>query len=236
MSISKSLVFIALVSVFTISGFFIGQNSKSNINVEAQSQPMSASNIPNLMKSLKELQITSISVSEDDKGKVLAKVIRKINKSCEEEIFPDSCEKFIIYGENGKAIFEYKDFGIAGTNFARLINSTSSQMILETNGGGTDNFLHIFDRKGEGYSEIVDPSSDFLQIRGGYFTMLQYRTGMEHPYFKPSQLIAIQQIGGGDNDATASIIRFQNGKLQKVGEFSMQKLGDFIEQQIATTR
>lgn len=43
----------------------------------------------------------------------------------------------------------------------------------------------------------------------------------------------MEQTGGADEDATASVFRNENGKLKKAGEFSMQKLGDFIEKEIS---
>jgi len=62
--------------------------------------------------------------------------------------------------------------------------------------------------------------------------MPEYRSGITGAYFKPSQLIVIQQIGGADDRPKASVFRFRENKFQKVGEISMQKLGDSIEKQL----
>jgi hypothetical protein len=61
----------------------------------------------------------------------------------------------------------------------------------------------------------------------------EYRTGVKSPYFKPAQIFIISQIGGMDENPSATIFRLKNGKYQSVGEIKMQQLGDFIEQQIS---
>ena len=103
--------------------------------------------------------------------------------------------------------------------------------MIETNGGGTDDFLKILDYKNGKFTEIIDESE--TQLRGGYFTMPQYRTGNKTAYFNPSQLIVIQQIGGAEENPSASVFRYKDNKFQNIGSFSMRDLGDLIEKQIA---
>ena len=62
--------------------------------------------------------------------------------------------------------------------------------------------------------------------------MPEYRSDLKSAYFNTSQLIVIQQIGGADNDPRASVFRNRNNKFQKVGEISMNELGDSIEKQL----
>ncbi len=54
--------------------------------------------------------------------------------------------------------------------------------------------------------------------------MPEYRSGMESPYFKPSQLIVIQQMGGSDPNPSAAIFRHKNNKFQQVGETAAEQI------------
>jgi hypothetical protein len=70
-------------------------------------------------------------------------------------------------------------------------------------------------------------------LRGGWWAMPEYRSTMKGAYFKPSQLIMIQQVGGSDDFSFAAVFRHVNNKFQKVGDISKRKLGDFIKKQLS---
>jgi hypothetical protein len=219
MSIAKTILFLALISFSVAGGFLIGQ--QNNVVVIAQKQSTKTSKAFELLSKIKAEKIKEIKVLGDDENKFYG-VIREVS---------ETSGKLNIYDESGKSLYEIKDSELENIQSARLLKSDSWQTMFETNGGGTDNFLKILDFKNGKFNEIIDESE--TQLRGGYFTMPQYRTGNKTAYFNPSQLIVIQQQGGADENPTASVFRTKDNKFQKVGEIRMQELGDFIEKQIA---
>lgn len=220
------LTFAVLVSA--ACGFLIGQQNVNQTN--AQNEPKSKNTKSSLPELLKNENISEVKTFLGEDDKTFYAVIQKLNEKPDEKSTFETSEKLSIFNEDGEIVYEHKDFEIGAIRFSRLLAPDSREMIFETNGGGTDNFLKILSLKNGKFTEIIDETE--TQMRGGYFNLIQYRTGMKKPYFQPSQLVVIGQIGGADENPTASVFRTVNKKFKKVGEIEMQKLGDFIEQQI----
>jgi len=226
---SKLILLIVIISVSAACGFFIGQQAKSSANSEIPI--LEETKKPNFLKILKDEKIISFQSLEDDgNGKKLFGVVQQLNEPCEKDYDLNSCQKFSVYDESGKSLFEYKDFVIESFR-EEYLTRQNSQIIIESNGGGTDNSLKIIDFKNGKFAEIIN--SNETQMRGGFWTTPEYRSGMKTPYFTPSQIFVIGQIGGADENPSAAVFRFKAGKYQKAGEIKMQELGDFIEKQIA---
>lgn len=103
-------------------------------------------------------------------------------------------------------------------------------MVLQTNAGGTDEFLKILDFKNGKFIDLnLEPAT---QLRGGWWTMPEYGSEKTGAYFKPAQLIVIQQIGGSDDNPKATVFRNINNKFQSAGTISMRELGDSIDKQL----
>lgn len=228
---SKFIFLLVIISFSAACGFFIGQQTKSSASSETpvlSATPVSVeTKKPGFLKMLKDEKIISFQ-NWGDNGYFA--IIRRLNEPCDKDYDLNSCEKLSIYDETGKVLYELKDIGINSIDFARL-KPNSSQLIIETNGGGTDEFLKIVDYTNGKFIEL--DASEETQLRGGWWTMPEYRSGIETPYFKPAQLITIQQGGGADANPSAAVFRYKNNKFQRVGEFKMQELGDFIERQIS---
>jgi hypothetical protein len=228
---SKFIILFMTILVSAACGFFVGQQTKSLANSET-SNPIENKK-PDYLRILQEKNIERFQGWENGEGKKFLAVIHQLNELCDKDYILSSCEKLSIYDEFGNGVYELKDFGVSLPDYARL-KSNSFQYIIETNGGGTDESLTIVDYKDEKFVELE--IEDDTSLRGGWWTMPEYRSGVAGAYFKPSQLILIQQIGGGDNSPKASVFRHKENKIQKVGEIKMQELGDFIEKQIAKNR
>lgn len=228
MSIIKPLLFFTLIFISTACGFLIGQQNGNQII--AENKPAKINPDFELFKQLGKKNIRTLNIGQDDDENKKYFVVQKTNEPPIEEHSFSTSDKLTVYDNTGKILYEHRDFGIENIQFGRFVSPTSSEMFFETNGGGTDSNLKILSYKDGKFKEIIDESE--TQFRGGYFEMLQYRTGMKSPYFKPSQLIVIEQIGGADDNPSASVFRTVDNKFQKVGEFKMQELGDFIESKI----
>ncbi|HMS39380.1 MAG TPA: hypothetical protein PKE69_04085 [Pyrinomonadaceae bacterium] len=224
-----SLVVIGVIISVSI-GYFIGQNTKPT-SAQIENRAAESSQSCNLLDMLKKEQVNEIRILSDGNDNSFTGIIRRVNEPPFEKANSASSDKLSIYDKLGKILYETKDFGIENLQSVRLLKPHSREIMFETNGGGSDNFLKILEYKNGKFSEIIDETE--TQYRGGYFEMLQYRNGMSGPYFKPSQLIVIQQIGGTDESPYAAVFRVKDNKLQQVGSIKMQKLGDFIETQIA---
>ncbi len=224
---AKFIILIVIISISAACGFFIGQQTKSSASSETLI--LEDTKKPDFIKVLENEMIRNFQSWENTEGKKSFAVIRQLNEPCDKDYGLSSCEKFSVYDETGKVLYELKDFGINSIDSSRF-KPNSNQLIIETNGGGTDEFLKIVDYKDGKFVEL-DASLE-IQLRGGWWTMPEYRSGITGAYFKPSQLIVIQQIGGADDRPKASVFRFRENKFQKVGEISMQKLGDSIEKQL----
>ena len=223
-----SLIVIGVIISVSI-GYFIGQSTKPII-AQTDKKSTITEKTSDLLTKIKEEKVSEIKTWEDAE-KSFYGVIRRVEEPPFDGSDFKSSDKFSIYDESGKIIYETKDFGIKNIKSVRLTNPSSWEIMFETDGGGTDNFLKIIDYKNGKFVEIIDESE--TQFRGGYFDLIQYRNGMKSPYFKPSQLVVIQQIGGADENPSAALFRMKDNKFQKVGSIEMQKLGDFIEKQIA---
>lgn len=230
MSLTKVILSLAVILISVLAGYFIGQNTKTT-SAQIGSQTIEKSKNYDLLVKLKEEKIRKIQVWNSEDDRTFYGIIREVDEPPYDGSTFKTSDKLSIFDEFGKAVYELKDLGIGGIEFARLLKSDSLEVMVETNGGGTDSFLKILSYKDGKFTEIIDESE--TQFRGGYFTMLQYRSGMEGAYFKPSQLIVVGQVGGTDTNPTASVFRAKYNKLQKVGEIKMQELGDFIENQIS---
>ena len=208
-------------------GFFAGQRSGISF-----AQNINSNTVKTKQKIMSIGCETKFTIGED---KEIYAEIKRVNESPlpGDSTYKES-DKLSIYDEHRKLLYELKDFHILNIESVRLLTPYSREIMVTRNGGGTDNFLTILKYEKGKIVEALDTSE--TQFRGGYFTMLQYRTGMDGPYFKPSQLIVIQQIGGIDTNPSASVFREKGGKLQKAGEIQMQELGDFIEKQIAKNK
>ncbi len=227
MTLGKTFLFLVLVSLSVACGYLIGQ--QNNVSVNAQQQTVNPSKTFELLRKIKEEKIRDFIFSGDDENEFYG-VVRQVNESPTEDSMFKTSDKLTIYDKMGKTVYETKEVGIGGLKSERFLRPDSREIMFSTNGGGTDSFLNILSYKNGKFIEIAK-DEDF-QYRGGFFTMLQYRTGMQTPYFKPSQLIVIQQQGGADENPKASVFRTEKNKFQKIGEIEMQKLGDFIESQI----
>lgn len=229
MKYAKILLFCAVTLISVSIGYFLGQFA-TMISAKTETEINKNSKNDDLLKKIKEEKISEIKTWEDD-GESFYGIIRRVEEPPFDDSDFKSSDKFTIYNKTGKIVYQTKDFGIKNIQSVRLTNPSSWEIMFETDGGGTDNFLKIIDYKDGKFVEIIDESE--TQYRGGYFDLIQYRNGMKSPYFKPSQLIVTQQIGGIDENPSAAVFRMKDNKLQKVGSIEMQKLGDFIEKQIA---
>ncbi len=229
MKFAKIILSLSLIFSAVLIGFLIGQNSKKS-TAQVAKKTGKDPQIIDLFERIKAEKIRNLRRWEDASGKELFYVIREIDEPPIGNSNFISSEKYIIYNEGGEVLYETKDLAIGNTDSARLLNLNSSEIIIEKNGGGTDWFLEIISRENGKYKEVIDTFE--TQFRGGYFIIPQYRTGVKSPYFKPSQLIVIQQGGGAEDDSRAAVFRGETGKLKMVGEFSMQNLGDFIEKEM----
>lgn len=225
---SKLIFLIAVVSISLTGGFFLGQQTKSSANSE--SSITADTKKSDLLKILKSENIKSFQRWEDEKDKKFFAVVRQLSEPCDKDYGLSSCQEFSIYDETGKSIFEHKDFVIGSFNMKNLTRK-DFQIIIETNGGGTDNFLKVIDFKDGKFTEIIN--SNETQMRGGFWTTPEYRSGMKTPYFAPDQIFVTGQNGGADENPSAAVFRFKAGKYQKVGEIKMRELGNFIEKQIS---
>lgn len=230
MKFTRILFIFAVATISVFIGYFIGQNTKP-ASAQTKKQIAEKPQTCNLLNKLQEEQISEIKTFDGSNDNSFIGVIRRVNEPPYEKSDFSTSDKLSIYDESGKIVYETKDFGINTLQGVRFLKSNSREIMFETNGGGTDSFLKILEYKDGKFNEIIDESE--TQFRGGYFEMLQYRNGMSGPYFKPSQLIVIQQIGGIDTNPSAAVFRVKDNKFQKVGSIEMQKLGDFIETQIA---
>ena len=226
---SKFIFLSALVFVSATCGFFAGQQTKSSAN--SATPILEEIKKSDFIKILQDEKIENFQSWKGDKN--LFGVTRRLDEPCDRDFGLSSCQKFSVYDETGKVLYELKDFRINSVNFSRL-KSNSSQLIIETNGGGTDEQLTIVDYKDGTFTELE--VEDGILLRGGWWTMPEYGGKKKGAYFKPSQLIAIQQIGGSDDSPQASVFRSKDNRFQKVGEIKMQELGDFIERQIAENK
>jgi|GEM_PF-5701877 len=228
MTIRKMFLFLIIIACAVAGGFLLGQ--QYSILVNAQKKAISKSKSFDLLGSIKAERIKEIEVWTTDEDEEFYAVIRKTDDPVSPASVLKSSDRLNIYDKSGKSIYEHRDmsiFNVVSVSF----KSRSWQIMFETNGGGTDDFLRIIEYRNGRFNDFIDESE--TQMRGGYFMIPQYRTGNKAPYFNPAQLIVIQQIGGADEDPRAAVFRLENNKFQKAGSFSMRDLGDLIEKQIA---
>lgn len=230
MKIGKLFFLFVIIAFSVAGGFLLGR--QSDVTVSAQKKSALTSTKFELLSKIKVEKIREIKVLELDEDNLFA-VVRETGKPVSGDSILETSDQLTIYDESGKAIFEHRDFGISSIK-AVSFTPQSRQIMIETNGGGTDDFLKIIDYQNGRFSDLIDESE--TQLRGGYFTIPQYRTGNKTPYFNPAQLIVIQQLGGADENPSASVFRTKDNKFLKAGEIKMQELGDFIENQIAKNK
>jgi hypothetical protein len=152
--------------------------------------------------------------------------VRESNRIDTKTGFDDSGQTLSIRDKSGSEIFSKRYKEVADFSYPNLTRD-SQQLLVETNGGGTDNFLEIYTFRNNRFEPIID--SQETQMQGGYFVIPEYRKGMKATYFKPDEIIVIQQLWRADDDPTATVFRYMKNKYEPVGEIRMQQLGDFIE-------
>ncbi len=216
------LIICGAVLFSMLTGVFIGQSQQ-----KAKAQTVSKSDCD--LFAILDREKISVARRLGDDGEFYA-ILRRREEPPENDSYFRTSDKLSVYKE-GKEVFSKVDFVIDNFYFLYSTTKPSPQLVVETNGGGTDNFLEIYVFRNGKFEEIID--SDETQMRGGYFVIPEYRTGMQSPYFKPTQIIVIQQIGGADDNPSATVFRYKNGRYKSVGEFKMKDLGDFIERQIS---
>lgn len=165
MEISKLFLLFGLMLISALCGFFTGQQQTKSL-ANSETQISEEAKKPDLLTILQDEKVENFKSWEDEKGKIFFAVVRRLDIPCEKDSVLNSCQKLSIYNKDGKALYELKDFGISLVKFARL-RPDSSQLIIEVNGGGTDDFLEILDYKNEKFTEFLDDPSD-TQLRGGW--------------------------------------------------------------------
>ena len=230
MKIAKLFLLLVVIFFSVTFGFLLGR--QNGVSVSAQKKSSRTAKSSDLPKKLKTEKIKEIKTLEIEENYFYA-VIRQTDEPVDADPTLKTSDLLTIYDESGKTIYEYRDFGLSSIKAVSLTQK-SRQIMFETNGGGTDDFLKIIEYKNGGFGDLIAESE--TQFRGGYFTIPQYRSGGKTPYFNPAQLIVIQQLGGGDENPAASVFRTKDNKFQKVGTVKMQELGDFIENQLAKNK
>ncbi len=152
--------------------------------------------------------------------------VRESNRIDTKTGFNDIGQTLSVRDKSGSEIFSKRYKEVADFSYPNLTRD-SQQLLVETNEGGTDNFLEIYTFRNNRFEPIID--SQETQMRGGYFVIPEYRKGIKSPYFKADEIIVIQQLGGADDDPIATVFRYTENKYEPVGEIRMQQLGDFIE-------
>ena len=193
MKIGKTFFYITLITFSITCGFMIGQ--QTSVPVMAQKQQTKAQKTFELLGKVRAEKISEIKFWGNEEN-VFYCVVRQVEEPPTEDSMFKTSDKLSIFDKSGKIVYESKDFGLGDLEIGRFLKSDASELMFTTNGGGTDSFLNILSVKNGKFTKIL--TDDDAQYRGGYFTMLQYRKGMSTPYFKPSQLIVIQQQGGAD--------------------------------------
>lgn len=157
-------------------------------------------------------------------------VTKHLTSDCEKDFVINSCEELSILDKNGKRLFHFRDVVFESIQFINLTRN-GTQLLIESNGGGTDNFLLILDYRNGKVVEIIDSTE--TQMRGGYWMMNEYKAGNKTPAFKASQIFIVNQIGGADDNPSASVFRYKDDMYKKIGEIKMKKLGDFIDKELS---
>lgn len=225
---SKYLLPFTFILVVGFAGFFIGQNvAEIEPKVFSETKPNALNS--DLKKLLNDEKIKFLKTFEDRNDKKFIGIVRRLDKPVEKGSLLSTSEQLNIYDEMGNSVYEFKDFSINKIEFARFLPDYT-QMIIETNSGGTDDILTIISLEDGKFTELEIEGD--TQLRGGWWTMPEYRSNEKGAYFKPAQLIVIQQIGGADSNPKASVFRNKNNKFQKVGEISINEIGDSIEKQL----
>lgn len=227
----KLSVAIGVAGVFFL-GFLAGANQNQPEAAQTQ-KPKGLELVRRVTADLAAERIVGHLAFESGEKKFTA-IVQSVDEPPVEDSLFKQADKLTIYDESGNSVFDFKDLSIGDLGMERLVRSDSWELTFSSNGGGTDSFLHILKYEEGRFVELGEP--DDLQYRGGYLSMPQYRTGVSGPYFKPSQLIVIQQIAGTDVNPSATVLRSEKGKFGRVGEIRMQELGDFIEKSIARNR
>ena len=231
MSIRRILLLLIIIACAVAGGFLLGQQTAVFVN--AQRKPVKSNKILDLLRQFEKEKIKDFAVLEFDDNKFYA-VIRETDEPLAEDSIIRTSDKLSIFNESGKVVYENRDIKISGLKIERLLKADERELLFTSNGGGTDWYINVLSCKNGKFTEMLDAAD--TQYRGGYFTMLQYRTGNKTPYFKPSQLILIKQQGGADENPSASVFRAKDGKLQKAGEIKMRDFGDFIEKRLDQTK
>lgn len=227
----RELIFGSIVFVALGCGYFAGVQQKSDVS--AQTNRDEDARALALVQRLRSEKIVD-HLAFDTGLRQFVAIVRKVDAPPVDDSIFKTSQRLTIHDTTGKVVYETTDVAIGGLSVERLLRPDSYELVFSTNGGGTDSNLVILSFERGKFVEIG--IEEDLQYRGGYFTLPQYRTGNSGPYFKPSQLILIQQLGGADKNPTASVFRTEKNKFLKIGVMKMQEFGDFIEASIARGR
>lgn len=130
--------------------------------------------------------------------------------------------EFVILDEQGRQLYKatYSAIDAAYERYALLGISDSSQLFLEVNYGGNDNFLNVLSFENGRVVSLLDKE---VQISGQVNVVFTPRDLKANTWYGASQIFVSDEFGA------VTVYRYDNGKFRPRGGFEHKKAAALIE-------
>ncbi len=130
--------------------------------------------------------------------------------------------------KDGEVIYESLSEQVLSISSSHALRNGQSQLIIETDGGGTSTFfLQILDYQNGKISELLNTKDNDFNV--GATVRPSFRSGIV-PAKEPFQIYLTRGVGlVSPVEKYTSVYRYKDGSYQFVGEYSQQKADDCIE-------
>lgn len=171
--------------------------------------------------------------SEDNLDRGLTCIVRRLNQdSC----YPGEGVKFSVINQARTSIYDecFTDVLRIYPVYA-LRNTEFPQLALEVTYGGGDAFLEILDYQDGKVVALTKSISKESQFASGVEVRPQFRSGV-NPSQEAYQILLTNPSLAGPGEKFTTVFRYKDGAYKRVGEFSQQKVDNYIEQLMIANR
>lgn len=133
-----------------------------------------------------------------------------------------------IINQRGNLLYQIDGVEIRNISTSAMLRNTRSQLVVDVNEGGRQNYLKILDYQDGKITELLDEDDQDYSISA--LIKPQFRSGVTSSQ-EPYEILLIRGVGlASPEEKYVSVYRYTDGSYELKGEFSQKLLDNCMEQ------
>lgn len=227
-------VICAVIAAFAVVFGVVKNNALSDEQAQTEAKTVEANN-KNVLRQLQDARVIAFNSwpVQDGEDKHLSYSVQAFDQDPNHE---GAGVKLSIYDHAGAVLYEDQFTEVQSIYPIYALRKSTPQLVMEVGYGGSASFLKILDYqngKVVDLMEAVKPNNDFTvnaEVRP------QLRAGV-NPAVEPYEVLLTGGVGlASPAGKHTKVFRYGGGAYRYVGEFSTQKVDDYIEKLLTESR